>query len=1439
MARLCRIHIAGAGRESARFNPLTVDLRNPQTGSAQDSVIWLRNGGGKTTLISLFYSLLVPNSSHFLGKMNGKGASIEDFLRPDQLAIIVTEWDFLVPGLAKRVVGQALLLKERKFTRKYFSFSAVTDFDFDKLPVYGISQAAKSLDKFDEALREAQRAFPSMDLVIEETQWKWQEHLLNLGLDPSLFRAHLIMNSQEGGAAEMFKIKSPGDFVARFLELVYDEQSTEEIEKTLKLFREKLGLNPSYRAAIEFGDTLLKTLRPFSHDATRMKRLSEEKETIHQELRQVGNSMRAHTVTLKEEITSLNAQIEECDEAAGRIEKERSRKDRFSRGYEKKAKRLLVLETEKIRNEKIAVSNRTERALSILISGKAYQKKRISDAELQASLEALEAKRTAHRPELDRVQLLGAELRKSWEDRIQNLEADYELTEENGAKCAKALTDLYIKRTKLSVEQRSASSARDGAQVAIRRYEEARRILKDQGAILDGETGADARQRWQFESGRLEADIQRLTGAMSLLKESIAGASATAKSNEGKVVALRERIAGIDAVLAAEERKRIDLEKLELLIQIADSKSPDLRNPYILDVLDSKAEDIQAELIRFGVEDAEDKRDDLSLEREGLFATPKDVEEVLHQLKRHGITSALPVYRWLAEHVTSHEATQMLRQHPTIYSGILIQSYSDFEKAADLANAQIRLPVAVLPPSSLPGTSEQKVIGHTVVPSDAGLFSKLEAANARSALAMRRNQRSALQEQTGQLLRTVQNISSRLRAYIEEFPLLRLKELSDSRASQSEELFALDAEQKRLEDSIAQFKIDFDNAHEEQNQASRSLTVAHRKEAQLASFVTEHEEHIGGNRLELERQQQLLSSATTALLALEGEEAQLKATQAEIAGQEKRLYAACLNAKDIRDKLPKEYCASALHTEPVRSPEELSPAFFHAIEMYEGKIQKGEIEGKIVVQRKQVAEAALEFDKARGSLPLNEIVLAANEAEIGVAISRAQTEHNDAKDAAAVANSDHIKAKHNSPGELDFKEGEELDRDRVNQPVTSEEANKLVQEYRSAAASLKDQIEHAREQAKTATNRKHILATALSQYNTWSGQLPKEDPGIGHPAFAGSPEPDERLITALLDKSKNNGEQLARTERSLTEKYDKQIHPHISDPSYDRHRIPFRARLKLLHREDFVQKADEQIESIETQIRTCQNELDSEEQERRTILEKLDAIGRRTVNILGQAEVVSAMPEAIKPWAGQPFLRINVPRKNDPVERQVLLRQATDRWFEEETIPSGHKLAYEVLIALCGSKGLNVRILKPEYHLSPTGRDIMEMVKFSDGEKLTAAILIYCVLVRIRARQKIRSDHLLKDSGMLLLDNPFGKATLADFVDLQIRMARLMGVQLIYATGINDFSALKHFPHYVRLRNSSRGKSSNDYHVENDLRPFDEDSHVSGIMLGRTEKSVE
>jgi hypothetical protein len=66
-----------------------------------------------------------------------------------------------VPGASRRTVGQVLLLKDRRLIREYFSFSAVPAFSFDTLPVHGLAPGARSLERFEELLQEAQRTTPA------------------------------------------------------------------------------------------------------------------------------------------------------------------------------------------------------------------------------------------------------------------------------------------------------------------------------------------------------------------------------------------------------------------------------------------------------------------------------------------------------------------------------------------------------------------------------------------------------------------------------------------------------------------------------------------------------------------------------------------------------------------------------------------------------------------------------------------------------------------------------------------------------------------------------------------------------------------------------------------------------------------------------------------------------------------------------------------------------------------------------------------------------------------------------------------------------------------------------------------------------------------------------------------------------------------------------
>ncbi|HWN69480.1 MAG TPA: hypothetical protein VNM90_17685, partial [Haliangium sp.] len=114
------------------------------------------------------------------------------------------------------------------------------------------------------------------------------------------------------------------------------------------------------------------------------------------------------------------------------------------------------------------------------------------------------------------------------------------------------------------------------------------------------------------------------------------------------------------------------------------------------------------------------------------------------------------------------------------------------------------------------------------------------------------------------------------------------------------------------------------------------------------------------------------------------------------------------------------------------------------------------------------------------------------------------------------------------------------------------------------------------------------------------------------------------------------------------------------------------------------------------------------------------------------------------------------------------------------------------------ARPVQVRVLHPDPALDRRTVSIPEMARSSGGEQLTGAILLYCTLARVRGRARGLSR---RASSVLILDNPIGRASRVRFLELQRDVARAMGVQLIYTTGVNDHEALRALPNVIRLRN--------------------------------------
>jgi hypothetical protein len=125
---------------------------------------------------------------------------------------------------------------------------------------------------------------------------------------------------------------------------------------------------------------------------------------------------------------------------------------------------------------------------------------------------------------------------------------------------------------------------------------------------------------------------------------------------------------------------------------------------------------------------------------------------------------------------------------------------------------------------------------------------------------------------------------------------------------------------------------------------------------------------------------------------------------------------------------------------------------------------------------------------------------------------------------------------------------------------------------------------------------------------------------------------------------------------------------------------------------------------------------------------------------------------------------------------------------------------------------------------------VTELATFSGGEQLTAAILLYCTLARLRAQARPTQSA----AGMLTLDNPIGKSSNVTLLRLQRRVADAMGVQLVYTTAVDDREAVGVLPHWIRLRNERSDTRTGNQHVEVDGGEADDpQSHVSATHLWR------
>jgi hypothetical protein len=224
---------------------------------------------------------------------------------------------------------------------------------------------------------------------------------------------------------------------------------------------------------------------------------------------------------------------------------------------------------------------------------------------------------------------------------------------------------------------------------------------------------------------------------------------------------------------------------------------------------------------------------------------------------------------------------------------------------------------------------------------------------------------------------------------------------------------------------------------------------------------------------------------------------------------------------------------------------------------------------------------------------------------------------------------------------------------------------------------------------------------------------------------------------------------------------------------------------------------------------TLAEELAAIAKDQDILADSLAGVVRDSMETLKKAEHGSQMGTAPGAWANRKVLRISFERPDDPV-LHAYSKQVIERVIQKGLKPEGMPLLKEAVREAAGPGGFTVKVLKPTEDATPVTEDISRLAKWSGGEKLTVCVALYCTIVALRGARTGRGT---RPGGVLLLDNPIGRASSAHLVRLQRDVAAAHGVQLIYTTGVKDPAAVIQFPNVIRLDNRQGGTRGRRYIV--------------------------
>ncbi|MDX3574734.1 hypothetical protein PV648_36685, partial [Streptomyces sp. ID05-47C] len=758
MYELSRVRLYSIGPAGARYADTVLDLRGvgevvpdpapaqaeffedepvgPPRRPAPAGVLFLENGGGKSVLLKLIFSVMLPGHRNTLG--GASSGVLRKFLLADDCGHVALEWqhvltgECVVVGKVSEWRGRQVSNDPRKFAEAWYSFRPGPGLSLDNLPVAestavrpsaegqsGAQGRRRTMKGFRDALTDAGKAYPHLEVHWEEIHDRWIEHLGELGLDPELFRYQREMNADEGEAAGLFAVKKDSDFTDLLLRAVTDTRDTDGLADLVGGFGNKLGRRAELIAERDFTAGSVDLLGRIVEAADTRARARDvhagaerRTRTLARRLSARGLRERTRAADLAQRVTAAAYAVTHSESA-----RERSALIAAELAFRHASLALAAAEKSAAAQKRELAEARTLHAawqaaeVSLRQRAAADRVARVSAAIQEAERDAAPALAARAKAAVDLVRALhgaagSAEtLANEEEERSAALQEVGEAAHRDATSAAteaqRARSEAGHLRQRLTeVEQETAEAVRAGwLDDSAPDADPARAAL----AASDAEKSAVAAWDTAREASRKAAEHAReaasaesraeLTAARAADAATGARRSCEAERGLAEDLAAEERLAELLGLTGASTPRIIPQPRQEdegdgtgLTPEDLDRYADELR-----ELLDDTVSSAERQLFDLRTAAADDSRILGALGDGGLLPPGPDVLATVEYLGEHGIP-ALPGWRYLAQAVDPVDHARVLAARPELVDGVIITDPASHARAREALGEAALLP---------------------------------------------------------------------------------------------------------------------------------------------------------------------------------------------------------------------------------------------------------------------------------------------------------------------------------------------------------------------------------------------------------------------------------------------------------------------------------------------------------------------------------------------------------------------------------------------------------------------------------------------------------------------------------------------------------------------------------------------------------------------------